>query len=65
MVAYCPLFQDPVIFAGSLQMNLDPFDRYSDEEIWRALEHAHLKPFVSSLPDGLLHECSEGGENLR
>ena len=63
--AYCPLFQDPVIFAGSLQMNLDPFDRYSDDEIWRALEHAHLKPFVSSLPDGLLHECSEGGENLR
>ncbi|KAM6957268.1 multidrug resistance-associated protein 1-like [Aplochiton taeniatus] len=56
--------QDPVLFSGSLRMNLDPFDGYSDEEIWRALELAHLKSFVSGLPDKLGHECSEGGENL-
>lgn len=46
-------------------MNLDPFDQHSDEDIWRSLELAHLKNFVSSLPDKLHHECSEGGENLR
>lgn len=45
-------------------MNLDPFDKYSDEEIWRALELAHLNTFVSGLPNKLNHECSEGGENL-
>uniref|UniRef100_A0A6Q2X4Z6 Multidrug resistance-associated protein 1 n=1 Tax=Esox lucius TaxID=8010 RepID=A0A6Q2X4Z6_ESOLU len=56
--------QDPVLFSGSLRMNLDPFDGYSDEEVWRALELAHLKSFVSGLPDKLKHECSEGGENL-
>ncbi|XP_028267253.1 multidrug resistance-associated protein 1 isoform X2 [Parambassis ranga] len=56
--------QDPVLFSGSLRMNLDPFDSYSDEEIWRALEFSHLKNFVSGLPDKLSHECSEGGENL-
>ncbi|KAM6957261.1 multidrug resistance-associated protein 1 [Aplochiton taeniatus] len=56
--------QDPVLFSGSLRMNLDPFDGYSDEEVWRALELAHLKSFVSGLPDKLDHECSEGGENL-
>ncbi|KAM4697381.1 multidrug resistance-associated protein 1-like isoform 2-T2 [Rhinophrynus dorsalis] len=56
--------QDPVLFSGSLRMNLDPFDKYSDEEIWSALELAHLKNFVSGLPDKLNHECSEGGENL-
>uniref|UniRef100_A0A6Q2YRY8 ABC-type glutathione-S-conjugate transporter n=1 Tax=Esox lucius TaxID=8010 RepID=A0A6Q2YRY8_ESOLU len=56
--------QDPVLFSGSLRMNLDPFDSYSDEEVWRALELAHLKSFVSGLPDKLKHECSEGGENL-
>ncbi|XP_042361797.1 multidrug resistance-associated protein 1 isoform X2 [Plectropomus leopardus] len=56
--------QDPVLFSGSLRMNLDPFDSYSDEEIWRALEYSHLKSFVSGLPDKLNHECSEGGENL-
>uniref|UniRef100_A0A8C8SRC5 Multidrug resistance-associated protein 1 n=1 Tax=Pelusios castaneus TaxID=367368 RepID=A0A8C8SRC5_9SAUR len=56
--------QDPVLFSGSLRMNLDPFDKYSDEEVWTSLELAHLKNFVSSLPDKLNHECSEGGENL-
>uniref|UniRef100_A0A9L0TIK6 Multidrug resistance-associated protein 1 n=1 Tax=Equus caballus TaxID=9796 RepID=A0A9L0TIK6_HORSE len=56
--------QDPVLFSGSLRMNLDPFSKYSDEEVWTALELAHLKDFVSSLPDKLNHECAEGGENL-
>uniref|UniRef100_A0A8C1FTL6 Multidrug resistance-associated protein 1 n=1 Tax=Cyprinus carpio carpio TaxID=630221 RepID=A0A8C1FTL6_CYPCA len=56
--------QDPVLFSGSLRMNLDPFDGYTDEDVWRALELAHLKNFVSGLPDKLNHECSEGGENL-
>ncbi|XP_031720536.1 multidrug resistance-associated protein 1 isoform X1 [Anarrhichthys ocellatus] len=56
--------QDPVLFSGSLRMNLDPFDIYTDEEVWRSLELAHLKNFVSNLPDKLNHECSEGGENL-
>ncbi|XP_062954765.1 multidrug resistance-associated protein 1 isoform X2 [Cynocephalus volans] len=56
--------QDPVLFSGSLRMNLDPFSQYSDEEIWMSLELAHLKDFVSGLPDKLNHECAEGGENL-
>lgn len=54
-----------MLFSGSLRMNLDPFDVYSDEEVWNALELAHLKHFVSGLPDKLNFECSEGGENLR
>ncbi|XP_037669575.1 multidrug resistance-associated protein 1 isoform X1 [Choloepus didactylus] len=56
--------QEPVLFSGSLRMNLDPFDKYSDEDIWTSLELAHLKNFVSALPDKLNHECTEGGENL-
>nr|KAF6488608.1 ATP binding cassette subfamily C member 1 [Molossus molossus] len=56
--------QDPILFSGSLRMNLDPFSQYSDEEVWTSLELAHLKNFVSALPDKLNHECAEGGENL-
>ncbi|XP_045104248.1 multidrug resistance-associated protein 1-like isoform X3 [Portunus trituberculatus] len=56
--------QDPVLFSGSLRMNLDPFNLYSDAEVWSALELAHLKEFVSSLSTGLQHEVSEGGDNL-
>uniref|UniRef100_A0A8C8RV48 ABC-type glutathione-S-conjugate transporter n=1 Tax=Pelusios castaneus TaxID=367368 RepID=A0A8C8RV48_9SAUR len=56
--------QDPVLFAGSLRMNLDPLHKYSDEAIWTALELIQLKNFVLDLPDQLNHECSERGENL-
>lgn len=57
--------QDPVLFSGTLRINLDPFELYSDEKIWHALENAHLKEFVMSLDKKLEFECSEGGENLR
>ncbi|XP_071328193.1 multidrug resistance-associated protein 1-like isoform X2 [Trachinotus anak] len=56
--------QDPVLFSGSLRMNLDPFEMCSDEDLWRALELAHLGSFVSALPQKLNHQCCEGGENL-
>ncbi|XP_028915134.1 canalicular multispecific organic anion transporter 1 [Ornithorhynchus anatinus] len=56
--------QDPILFSGTLRMNLDPFHRYSDEDVWKALELAHLKPYVSGLPEGLNYEVTEAGENL-
>uniref|UniRef100_UPI0037E7E5A5 ATP-binding cassette sub-family C member 3 n=1 Tax=Semicossyphus pulcher TaxID=241346 RepID=UPI0037E7E5A5 len=56
--------QEPVLFSGSLRMNLDPFEKYNDEEVWKALEHSHLHKFVSNQPAKLELECSEGGENL-
>ncbi|XP_052851266.1 multidrug resistance-associated protein 1 isoform X5 [Drosophila gunungcola] len=56
--------QDPVLFSGSLRVNLDPFEIKTDDEIWKALELSHLKSFVKSLAAGLNHEIAEGGENL-
>ncbi|XP_069963569.1 multidrug resistance-associated protein 1 isoform X5 [Bactrocera oleae] len=56
--------QDPVLFSGTLRINLDPFEVKSDDELWKALELSHLKTFVKTLPAGLNHEISEGGENL-
>ncbi|XP_072401346.1 multidrug resistance-associated protein 1 isoform X12 [Diabrotica undecimpunctata] len=56
--------QDAVLFSGTLRINLDPFNTHSDEDVWRSLEHAHLKEFVKGLPAGLNHEVTEGGENL-
>ncbi|KAK0045854.1 multidrug resistance-associated protein 1-like isoform X1 [Biomphalaria pfeifferi] len=56
--------QDPVIFSGTLRMNLDPFNEHSDDLLWSALEHAHLKAYVDTLPQKLNYECGEGGLNL-
>uniref|UniRef100_A0AAQ6AM15 ATP-binding cassette, sub-family C (CFTR/MRP), member 3 n=1 Tax=Amphiprion ocellaris TaxID=80972 RepID=A0AAQ6AM15_AMPOC len=56
--------QEPVLFSGTLRMNLDPFEKYTDEDVWKALEHSHLQKFVSNQPAKLELECSEGGENL-
>lgn len=60
-----PVAQDPVLFSGSLRMNLDPFDKFSDDDIWRVLELSHLKEYVAGLQEKLQHEVAEGGENLR
>ena len=57
--------QEPVLFSGTLRMNLDPFEQHSDEQLWAALEHAHLRAFVTSHTEQLEYECTEGGENLR
>ena len=56
--------QDPVLFSGSLRMNLDPFSVHSDQELWTALEVAHLRSYVSSLSGALDYQVSEGGGNL-
>ena len=55
---------DPVLFSGSLRINLDPFNHHKDDELWKALELAHLKDYANSLEAGLEHEVAEGGENL-
>ncbi|KAG5445615.1 Multidrug resistance-associated protein 1 [Clonorchis sinensis] len=56
--------QEPVLFSGSLRFNLDPAGNWSDDELWNALEHAHLKDYFLEQRDQLDFECSEGGENL-
>ncbi|KAG1678447.1 Multidrug resistance-associated protein 1 [Nymphon striatum] len=56
--------QDPVLFSGTFRINLDPFDQYADDELWNALDHAHLKDFVQKQEAGLQFEVAETGQNL-
>ncbi|KAI9199470.1 uncharacterized protein BJ171DRAFT_445485 [Polychytrium aggregatum] len=34
--------QDPVLFAGTIRTNLDPFSTLTDDVLWEALKRAHL-----------------------
>ncbi|CAD5217623.1 unnamed protein product [Bursaphelenchus okinawaensis] len=56
--------QDPVLFSGTLRMNLDPSNLFDEEFLWEALEYAGMKQFVASLPNALETEISEGGANI-
>ena len=56
--------QNPILFTGSLRMNLDPFQEYSDQELWEALEEASLKNMVEKLPKQLSEEIKECGANF-
>ncbi|PVD26851.1 hypothetical protein C0Q70_11999 [Pomacea canaliculata] len=56
--------QDPVLFSGTLRMNLDPFDEYDDDQLWTALERAHLKNAVTQMNGDLQYEVGEEGANL-
>ena len=56
--------QNPILFTGSLRMNLDPFQEYSDQELWDALEEASLKNMVKKLPKQLSEEVKECGANF-
>ncbi|CAB3237240.1 unnamed protein product [Arctia plantaginis] len=52
--------QEPVLFSASLRYNLDPFNNYSDDEIWRALEQVELRDAIPALD----FKVSEGGSNF-
>ncbi|KAL1513310.1 hypothetical protein ABEB36_002732 [Hypothenemus hampei] len=56
--------QEPVLFAGSIRQNLDPFDSYKDETLWRALDQVQLKVTVTHLKQGLETQIVEGGRNF-
>ncbi|XP_061748109.1 ATP-binding cassette sub-family C member 5 isoform X2 [Nerophis ophidion] len=56
--------QEPVLFIGTVRTNLDPWDQYSDSQIWEALEKTHIKDMVNQLPHSLYSEVTENGENF-
>ncbi|XKL66417.1 hypothetical protein PGB90_009837 [Kerria lacca] len=57
--------QDPVLFSGTMRKNLDPFDEYSDNELWEALSQAELEKILSKTDGtGLDTIVSEGGKNF-
>ncbi|XP_075066890.1 ATP-binding cassette sub-family C member 9 isoform X1 [Mixophyes fleayi] len=58
------ILQDPVLFSGSIRLNLDPECTCTDDRLWEALEIAQLKNLVKSLPGGLDAMVTEGGENF-
>jgi len=62
-IGYVP--QRPYLFSGTVASNLR-FGRpdATDVEIWQALEVAQASDFVTSMPDGIESEITQGGTNV-
>jgi len=56
--------QDPHLFSGTLRENLDPFEKFTDNQIWQALEEVQMKDVVASSPGSLSMNVLENGANL-
>lgn len=57
--------QIPFIFNDTIRNNIAYKDKHvSENDIWEALECAHLATFVRSLPAGLETQLGDRGENL-
>jgi ABC-type multidrug transport system fused ATPase/permease subunit len=56
--------QDPVLFEGSIRSNLELFETYTDQELWRALSLIGLDGHFKGQPGQLEAPVSQKGENL-
>jgi ABC-type multidrug transport system fused ATPase/permease subunit len=56
--------QNPVLFSGTIRSNIDPFDDYTDAQIWEALSNCGMKEEVEAMPGHLGAAVAEYGENL-
>ncbi|KPA84127.1 putative mitochondrial ATP-binding cassette protein subfamily C, member 1, putative (ABCC1) [Leptomonas pyrrhocoris] len=56
--------QDPVLFDGTVRLNVDPFLEASSAEVWHALELVGLRERVASETEGIDGRVLEGGSNF-
>ena len=52
--------QSPFLFSGTIRVNLDPFNRYTDDVIWSAIGKCHLTAAITKL-GGLNVKLAERG----
>lgn len=52
--------QDPVLFSGTVRMNLDPFDEFTDDQLWTSIKRAQLDKAVTALDESV----DEKGSNF-
>lgn len=53
--------QKVFILTGTFRMNLDPYSRHSDEELWRVADEVGLKTVIEQFPDKLDFQLEDGG----
>ncbi|XP_066561240.1 cystic fibrosis transmembrane conductance regulator [Amia ocellicauda] len=49
------------LFSGTFRMNLDPYGKWSDGDLWRVMEEVGLKSIIEQFPDKLDFQLVDGG----
>lgn len=60
----CIIPQDPVMFSATVRFNIDPFEEFTDEQVWNVLRDVNMEDHVNSLPNKLNELVAEGGDNF-
>ncbi|KAM4676151.1 cystic fibrosis transmembrane conductance regulator [Discoglossus pictus] len=53
--------QKVFIFSGTIRKNLDPYEKWTDEEIWKVTEEVGLKAIIEQFPGQLDFVLLDGG----
>lgn len=56
--------QDPFMFSGTVRHNLDPFQQYQDQELWKVLEDVGLKEVIAGFETKLETAVVDNGANF-
>merc|ERR1711907_427860 len=58
--------QEPELFSGTIRANLDPWNDFTDDQIWETLDSCEMKTFLEteSGNKGLEFEVASAGSNL-
>jgi len=56
--------QDPVLFAGTIRLNIDPNNVYSDSRVWESLQKVNLWDRIKTFPHELNTRVDRNGVKL-
>jgi len=56
--------QDATLFTGTIRSNLDPFDKYPEDQLWGAIDAVGMRNQIEKMEKKLEAPVSEYGENL-
>ncbi len=58
------MLQDVFLFSGTIRDNITLGLEVTDSEVWQAMEFVNAQNFVKQLPEGLMEEVRERGNNF-
>ncbi|KAJ2499950.1 ABC transporter C member 13 [Coemansia sp. RSA 1972] len=56
--------QDPTLFEGTIRDNLDPMDKYTDDEVWAAIRATHIEGLLEKPTEKYVEDPSNDNDRM-